>query len=450
MADRLGASRFRLAVHADVRLPRRAVAGFALGSLGPGVYSTVPTVLLLYFCTEVLRIAPVVGAAIAFVPKAWAIVWDPVVGAWSDRTRSRLGRRAPFLLAGAVAVAAGFAMLFNVPELPAGVTIAWVAGVYFAMASAYSLFAVPYVAIPAEISPSAAERERLMAWRMVVSMAGVLIGAGIAPHLVEWAGGGRRGYAWMSLMVAALCLVAMLTTYRTVRRYHAADVVDAPPDDGLAAGLRRIGGDRGYVRLWMTYLLALSGASLFTATVPYFVTRVLQQGEGAAGTALLALLGSTIVALPAWARALRRYDGWSLLGVAVVGYAAVAAAFLLPQGASGGFALGLYALLGVPFAGLQLIPFALLAHIAHATGQREEGLYTGIWTAGEKLALAIGPAAAGLGLTWVGYVPGALEQAPATLSGLQALMAIGPACFLAPSLLLVMGRREPTSAGRTC
>jgi len=424
------------------------VAGFALGSLGPGVYSTVPTVLLLYFCTEVLGIAPAVAAAVVFVPKAWAIAWDPVVGAWSDRARTPRGRRAPFLLGGSVAVAASFALLFNVPDAAAGITIAWVAVVYFIMASAYSLFAVPYVAIPAEISPLPAERERLLAWRMGFSMAGVLVGAGLAPHIVQWAGGGRRGYGVMSLLVAVLCLVAMLTTYRTVRRYHVTDIVAAPPVGGPMAGLRRISGNKGYVRLWLVYLLALSGASLFTATVPYFVTRVLQQDEGAAGTALLALLCATIACLPAWAAALRRHDGWTVLGVAVAGYVIVAAAFLLlPRGESGGVALGLYALLGVPFAGLQLVPFALLAHIAHAAGRREEGLYTGVWTAGEKLALAIGPAAAGVGLALTGYVPGAAAQAPRTLSALQALMALGPTLFLLPSLLLVLGRRKPEPTG---
>ena len=63
-----------------------------------------------------------------------------------------------------------------------------------------------------------------------------------------------------------------------------------------------------------------------------------------------------------------------------------------------------------------------------------------MWTAGEKLSLAIGPAAAGLGLALTGYVPGAVAQSSATLSGLQLVMGLGPAVFMVPTLALCMPR----------
>jgi Na+/melibiose symporter-like transporter len=69
-------------------------------------------------------------------------------------------------------------------------------------------------------------------------------------------------------------------------------------------------------------------------------------------------------------------------------------------------------------------------------------LYTGIWTAGEKLALAIGPAAAGAGLALTGYVSGAVQQTGASLAGLQSVMALGPVLFLVPCLALIIGRKS--------
>jgi Na+/melibiose symporter-like transporter len=430
------------------RLPRRAVAGYALGSLGTGVYSTVPTVLLLFYCTEVLRISPAIAAAILFVPKAWAVLWDPVVGTASDRSRSAYGRRAPFILAGALGVTVSFAALFNAPPLSMAGTALYVAVAYFLLASAYSVFAVPYVAVPAEISPLPAERERLTSWRMTFAMAGVLIGAAAAPMLAVAAGGGRRGYGTMAVIVALGCGLATLGAWRTIRRYHARDRTAVASDLlDLSSGLRLLAANHVYLRLWLQYLLGVTGSALFFAMVPYFITRVAAGTEDDAGMALLVLLLGTLLAMPAWNVAMRRLGGERAFALATASYLTVAATFILLRGVPLTSMLPLFFLLGVPFAGLQLVPFALLAHLAHAEasrGSRLEGLYAGVWTAGEKLGLALGPAAAGLGLSLVGYAAGSETQSPRALALLPWIMALGPAVFLIPCLVLQL--RSPTAA----
>lgn len=427
-------------------LPRTAVVGFALGSLGTGVYSTVPTILLLFYCTEILLMPPSVAATIVFVPKAWAILWDPLVGAWSDRCRSKHGRRAPFILAGTLGVATTFALLFNAPDSSSATTVGYVMAVYFVMASAYSIFAVPYVAIPAEISPVAAERERLMAWRMAFGLLGVMIGAGIAPHLVSLGGGGRRGYSFMAIAIATACGLAMLATYVTVRRIYSDDHGLSGPALELKTGLRLMATNPDYVRLWAAYLLSMSGATLLIAIVPYYVTHVLNRSEAQAGTAMLALLTGTVACIPAWRRAMRRWGGWKALSGAVLAYALVAACFASFSGSRHFIdVLLLFLVLGFPFAGLQLVSFTMLAHLAHDSardGARHEGLYTGIWTAGEKLGLAIGPAAAGIGLAAIGYTSGSTGQTANSLAGIRIVMAFGPALFLVPAVLVLITRRR--------
>jgi glycoside/pentoside/hexuronide:cation symporter, GPH family len=431
-------------------LPKIAIGGFALGSLGSGVYSTVPTLLLLYYCTEVLRIPPAFAAVIVFVPKAWALVWDPLVGAWSDRSRSPYGRRAPFILVGAIGISITFALLFNAPTTSVAKSGVYMMLVYFVMASSYSVFAVPYVAIPAEITEIAIEREQLMAWRMTTAMVGVLVGAGLAPMLVSYAGGGRQGYGTMAVVVATFCATAMLVTYAMVRRYHVSDRGHSRAPADLRNGLRRVAANRDYVRLWIAYLLAMCGTALLTAMMPYFVTHVLVRDEGDTGTVLLALLLATIGSIPLWTKALRRWGGWRALSAACATYAAIAAVFaLMPRGVSFSTVLAVAVVLGVPFGGIQLLPFTLLAHIAHAeaaSGDRQEGLFTGVWTAGEKLALAIGPALAGGGLAMAGYVSGVAQQSAGALKGIQFLMALGPALFLLPAMLLLIARRDAPHA----
>ncbi len=427
---------------AGKHLGRPVVTGYALGSIGTGIYTTVPTVLLLYYCTEILGIPSIWASGAVFLPKIWGLVWDPVVGNWSDRTHNPLGRRRPFLLVGAIGTSLSFVVLFNAPEATLVVKIAYVIGAYFMMASTYSLFAVPYIAIPAEISDDPRERERLLTWRMTFAMLGVMIGAGAAPHVVAWAGGGRGGYFTMSLVVGVISALGMLATVVAVG-YH-----DSPRASGdtlqpcLSSGLRHVLSHRAFTRLAGAYVLQLTGVGLLTSMTPYFVTQVLGRPESAAGSALAAMLLGTIVALPLWSRVLRRMNGTSAIAVAAMAYATSCFGLLGIHATQGPLRLILtYGGLGLSFAGIQLVPYALLAHLTNAENAADrpgnEGLYTGVWTASEKLGLALGPTVAGLGLWLVGHKSAVAHESARVVQGLHVLIAVGPSLFLFASVAVL-------------
>jgi glycoside/pentoside/hexuronide:cation symporter, GPH family len=380
-----------------------AVAAYALGSFGTGVFSTVPTVLLLYFSTEVLKIPPTLAAIAVFVPKVWAIVWDPYVGAWSDRTQSSWGRRRPFLLVGTIGVVVFFIALFTPPTTEPMESFVWVCVTYFGLATLYSLFAVPYIAIPAQIGPTQQSRARLVAWRMTVAMLGVLAGAGVAPILVDMYGTGRPGYAAMALIIAGACAFAMIwpILMMTGRDKSGAPSAQAGSSFRQIFGSLRNARFRGMV---FSYLLQLTAAGIFSAAIPYIVTRSFGRGEGDIGIALLAMLGATTLAVPLWAWIAGKIGErpaliWAAVtfgaGVSMIG----ALAYLNVPWT---IALAAFPLAGIPFAGLQVLPFTIVTHVIHdesASGAAAEGAFTGVWTATEKLGLALGPAAAGIALS---------------------------------------------------
>lgn len=428
-------------------ISRGATGAYAVGSLANGVFSTVPTVLLLYFCTETLGIPPAWAAIILFVPKAWAIFWDPFVGNWSDRTRSRFGRRRPFLFAGAIGLPLAFAALFAAPVAGAVNGFLWASGCYFLLATFYSLFAVPYSAVPAEITPDADSRGRLVGWRMTASMGGVLAGAGVAPALVAYYGGGRTGYAAMGLVVAAACLIAMIGPIGMLRRHDLATLVErgpaergSRPQEGLVAQLRLAMANAGFRRLACAFLLQLTAVGAVSAAAPYLVTGAFGRPERDIGVALGAMLLATILSAPFWSRLGRRFGERRMLAVAALGYAAAAmvvggAAWLH---APWGIAIACFVSAGAPFAGLQVMPFTLAAHIAHAesAGRRAggesgiEGVFTGIWTSTEKLGLALGPALTALILSLTGKAGSAVAGFVAFV---PALLALASLLFLVPS-----------------
>ncbi|WP_374571240.1 MFS transporter [Phenylobacterium sp.] len=410
------------------RIARPDVAAYAAGSLGTGVFSTVPTVLLLYFCTEVLGVASAWAAALIVVPKIWSIAWDPFVGAWSDRTATPLGRRRPFLIAGLVGVALAFVAVFSPPPLAPSGLILWIGVSYFALATVYSLFAVPYAAIPAQIAGSSEERARLVSWRMVVVMIGVLAGAGLAPMLVEAAGGGRRGYAVMSLVVAAACSVAMCGPILVMRGRDGLRAADAPRAPSLPRQLAQALKSARFRRLIAAYIAQLTGMGALTAAAPYIVTKALGRGEGDIGVAMIAMTGATILAVPVWAGAGRRWGEDRALAAAAVIFAAVAGCLGLAAHASASWTavLLLFALAGLPFAGLQVLPYTLVAHLVHAEagGDGAEGVFTGVWTATEKLGLALGPSVTGLALAALSNDARALTLFAAVGPGVLALASL--------------------------
>lgn len=413
---------------ASGRLSRANVLAYAAGSFGTGVFSTVPTVLLLYFCTEILDIAPAWAAVLVVAPKLWSIVWDPFVGAWSDRTVTSLGRRRPFLIAGTVGVAVSFVAVFSPPSLePAGLLI-WTSVSYFALATLYSLFAVPYVALPAQLGQQPEERARLVTWRMAVVMIGVLAGAGVAPMIVEAAGGGRGGYAVMSVVIAVACAAAMAGPILMLR---GRDPVAARREGSapalrsqLATALRH----RRFRLLIAAYLAQLTATGAVSAAMPYLVTKALGRSEGDIGVAMIAMLGATTLAVPLWAVVGRRWGESRALAGAAALFAVVAtgvgAASL--AGWSWSSALVLFAIAGLPLGGMQVLPFTLVAHLVHAEAGEggDEGVFTGVWTATEKLGLALGPSLTGL----------ALVVAANEVRGLALFVIVGPGLLALASL----------------
>ncbi|MEE3921975.1 MFS transporter [Micromonospora sp. BRA006-A] len=97
-----------------VTLPRGPLAGFATGSLGMGVWVTVPGLLLLYFLTDVLAVAPWLAGLTLLLPKIADVLLHPWIGHRCDVEQARRGHRRRLLLAGC-ALPLAFAALFAVP-----------------------------------------------------------------------------------------------------------------------------------------------------------------------------------------------------------------------------------------------------------------------------------------------------------------------------------------------
>jgi Na+/melibiose symporter-like transporter len=429
-------------------VPRTVASAYAVGSVGTGVYSTVPGILLLYFMTQQLGLPVAMASSAVLAPKIIIVVLDPLIGAWSDGSTARWGRRFPFLLAGAFANAMAFVALFHAPVLGTPVTTCVVVScLYFLAAVSYSVFAVPYVALPAEMSDDPEERARIIGWRMIFVFAGVLLGAALPPLLIAYLGGGRAGYGNMAWVVAAVSLVAMLASAWASRRVQLDGGRTATGSFrlDLVAVLR----DRSYVLALLFYLEAICAAAVFTAAAPYYVRFALDRPESVLSVFFAVQVAASLLTMTVWVWVSSSIGTVAGLRAALA-ISAAGVLFLLvetPGGLPATVVAGV-ALAGVGAAGVQVCAFALLADIIRANGARSgrsrEGLMTGVWLAAEKVGLAMGPFVCGMILAVGGFESGVHRGAlaDAAIAATRQAITLGPIALIAVAVgqLFLLGR----------
>ncbi|MEU2235149.1 MFS transporter [Streptomyces vietnamensis] len=421
----------------DRRLSRRSYALYASGSVGTGGFSTLPGLLLLVFLTDEVGVSAAVAGLVVLVPKLWDVLLNPMVGAWSDRTKSRWGPRAPWMVAGAVVLPVFFVAMFAVPQsLTGGGAALYVMVMFLLAATGYAFFQVPYTTLPAEITDSYLERTTMTAVRIVVlALAILLFGAG-APLLVEVFGGGLTGYLGMAIIAAALLAVGFLTSAVGLRRVPT--VVRGESEGSVREQLSAVRESRDFRVLFSAFTLQTLAAGTMLAAMPYLAEHLL--GRKSAITLLfVALVGPAVLVMPLWKRIANRAGKRTGYILASLVFLTGSLTLTLAQWLPAGLVYLAVGVCGVGYAGMQMFPLAMLPDTIQedmqATGRRRAGTFTGVWTAGETLGLAVGPALYSLVLAAGGYVSTTAGQT--VVQPESALLAIGLGSGLLPSLLLI-------------
>lgn len=428
-------------------LPAQVRIGYGLGSLCTGTFATVPGLLLLYYLTNVMAVPAAVAGVALFLPKAWDVLINPLVGALSDRSRLRGGPRRPFLLAGACTLPPLFALIFAAPPLRGMAAAGYVALLFLLAATAYAVFQVPYVTMPAEMTDDPGERGRVLGWRVGFLGVAILLSGAVAPAIAHAGGDTPASYRLMGVAVAALLACGMFGAWLATRGAPA--VVHTTAEPTFRAQLAAARGNRPFVYLagmWTAQALAVG---VMLAGVQYFATYAL--GSAEAVTPLFAcLIGPLALVMPLWNRLARRrgvksaqFHASSLFLVAALMLA------LTPWGGAW-TAYAAVAAVGVAYGGLQLLPLRMLADNLAAdaarTGRQRAATFTGLWTAAETLAFALGAGAFAAVLAVTGFrssdAAHEAVQPGSALTGITLGMSLLPAALALLSLWLLHRYRE--------
>jgi Na+/melibiose symporter-like transporter len=421
------------------RLPLGVRIGYGSGSVATGAFGTVPGLMLLPYLTDELGIEALWAGAIVFLPKAWDVVLNPIAGRVSDRTIDPAGPRRPWLVRAGLMLAGAFALIFAAPDLDSRwLEAGWVLLFFVLAASAYAFFQVPYVAMPAEITSSYDERTRLMTWRVAILAFTIMLAGATAP-VIRDAVGGRDGYRVMGVVMATVILIGVLAAWWGTR--HAPIGAVGAGAGTLRQQLRVVSRARDFRVLLTTFVLQALATGCMLAGVAYVAEDLL--GRTSAATVLfVCFVGPALLLTPLWARWGERvgkkqgYVASSLL------LAAGAALAVLARGGNDVWTFVATGLVGVGYAGCQVFPMAMLPDVAAVdaarTGENRAGVYTGVWTAGETLGLALGPGLFALVLAIGGYrssTDGDVAQPDSALTAITLGFSVLPAALVVLSLV---------------
>jgi GPH family glycoside/pentoside/hexuronide:cation symporter len=423
----------------DTRVSTGLKAAWGIGSVGTVTVLTINSLLLLFFMTSVLGLAPALAGSLLFGAKLIDAIAAPVLGGVSDSWKGAMGRRAPFLLAGAFVSGLGVAMVFNPPAAFDTMLPVWIMMSLIVIALGYTLFNVPYMAMPAEMTDMPAERTSIMSWRITFVSIGGLI-TGMVPQLVTRLGGGRTGYGIVGFILAGVVIAAMLSTFAAARRTRQVT------GGAQAGGFKRyqvVLQNRPFMLIIAAKVCQLVGLASLTASILFLMKNVLLQPESTVGLYVTAATIATISTMPVWVWLGKRFSKRNLYMAACLLFACLTSSWLLaganeplPLILLRGFCSGTFSG-GLLLMGQSLLPDAIDADCKRS-GIRREGVYAGAYSFVEKASMAFGPLLIGLILQAFHFKPSlgkAVAQPAEALTGIYIGVAIVPALLYAISVI---------------
>ncbi|MDH7973252.1 MFS transporter [Sphingomonas sp. AR_OL41] len=424
---------------APAGLGRGAMIAWGIGTLGPVTVLTATNALLLRFLTDNYGIAAGVGASLIAISKFYDAFADVAMGVASDRTVSRWGRRRPYLILGAILLALSVLAIFGAPSFASEqARLIYMGAILIFYASAYTVFNVPYMAMPGEMTRSYHERSELMRWRVYAVGLAIIIASAAGPKLLDLFGGNTAAYGWMAVVFAPIVVAAGVIAF--------AGTADAPSTARVATHysfrqqFASAVANRPFAFLILVKfitLMALGVQSVF----PFFFQRILAVPNSVLGTYFLCQSAMFLVAPSLWLWLAKRVGKKRTLLTALA--ISIPVYFSWAFAAQGEPLLLVYlrgVIIGVSGSGVILMGQSMLPDTMEydfrRTGLRREGIFAALYTTVEKLSGAIGVSLIGALLGAYGYVQ---SRGPAVVQPESALWAIRVAMAYVPALISLAG-----------
>lgn len=438
-------------------IPRQIKISWSVGALGVAFMMNTVAGSALFYLISVLEVQPALAGLVVFVPKLFDAITDPIVGAWSDRLSAGKSRRRPFLLVGAVISALSFLMLFTTPRFDheyITAAYAFVALIIFAIG--YTVFNIPYLSMPAEMTDDYHERSSIHSYRvMAISIAGFVAGAALPLFLEHMGRTDWMTYAIVGVAGGILIFVTMMVSWigTANARFTEAQTVRPNP----FSELRHVLSNGHFVRLLLVKFMQLFGVAATIASFKYFILYVMNRDF--ADLALYGLVVGIVAlfAAPVFVAVSKRIGKSQTYMLSATFYVIAVASWSLAEANEPiPLILARGVLLGLAGTGNVIMAMSMLTDIinydGNRSGVRREGVFVSFYSFIEKFTFSLGPLVAGLALQFAGYqedLTQAAKQSPEIRQAILLGVSYIPAVMGVLSIALLAGyklRQEDVQA----
>ncbi len=420
------------------KLSRKTKIFYGIGDLGNAVVNSAIQFFLMKFYTDGALVPPALAGNALLIGKIWDAVNDPLFGWFTDRTKSRFGKRRVFMIFGAIPLAISIALLWFVPTQDKIWTFVWIALTFILFDTVWTLTNVPYYALTSELTDDYDERSSLTTYRMAMAVPAYLVGAALTPAIVGLFALQRTGYAFIGIAYGILAGAVLLIAAAGIRERTGLALAKPEPSPfkSLVVALK----NKPFVWLCATYFIVNISFAFIKILMAYYVEyQLLMKAEISLVMGLMLIC--VTISLPFWQWLSRKMDKGPAYALGMlVGGAAVVLTFFLPH-QSTWLIYVVSVLAGFGFSAQWIFPWAMVADVGDydraETGQQRSGMYYGVWGLATKISEALALAAVGWILTGFGYVPN-VEQTPQALLGIRLFFGLVPAGCIFLSLPLLV------------
>ncbi len=428
----------------NAKLANRTKVFYGIADLGISMLTASIQFFLLFFYTDIAGIDPALAGTALLVGKlTWDALNDPFFGYLSDRTRSRWGRRKPYMLLGALPFGLSIWLLFSLPPGLVGVkAFLAVLGSFLLADTFQTVVSVPYYALSAELTRDYDERTSLISVRMIFTVLGYILGAAlttaVAGIFIDLGWTKNAAYSGMGAVFGAVAVITLLVTTFGVKETPNPDL--QPAKMPALSQIKHVLRNRPFVQYMIMSTIISISFTLLTSLLPYYLTYHLKMADQISFVMFVMLATIGVFLLP-WRYAAKKMSKGPAyaLGLAIACVAILGAFFLPPEPTPLIYAVAFVA--GLGFSAQYVFPWSMIPDVIEVdqarTGERHEGIYFGVNSFLGKLTGALGIAASGWALKLYGYVPN-VAQTPHALFGIRFFFAVVPVIAFAVALPLLI------------
>lgn len=439
------------------RLGAATKIGYGLGNFACMLGKQAPKQLSLPVYNVALGVDPASVGGVLALGRLWDAFTDPFVGHWTDRARSRWGRRKPFLFVGSILTGFFFAAMWFLPRgWSESAYLAYFACTSFLFYLALTVYSVPWYAMGYELAKSYDERTSLMAYPSALGpVAQIAVSWLYAITQLSVFSDTLEGVRYVGAGAGVLLVLFGLMPVWLVKE----DPLAAPPTSaatkqerppGLAKGVRDSFANRPFLALTVAFTFVMIGSSLVSGLGFYVHTYCLYAGDTKAAGVLSGWVGTaslltTMICTPAASWLARRF-GKKEIFCAGIAWATVRMALLwsLIDPAHPYLMLVNAVMLGVEQASIFMLCHAMIADVCDVDelrhGVRREGLFGAIYAWVFKTGIAMSFALSGYILGAVGFDRSLGGAQPAeTLQAMKAAYCVAPAVLYLAALAMMRG-----------